>query len=301
MARAKRQSDELYNARRRVRRLADRVEKLGDTRMAEGLRDLARVGRGASIETLNSAYQAGKVQYVSQRQRKPRQETVPTGDVAQPPKRRTKTKAPRAKRPSDELYNARRRLRRQAEKIEREARTKDATERKLAEGYAKYLRQQAQAGAKLTPEQRQQAIERLAGIRKSTRDVAYGGFRIQRRNAIIAQQLNAAGTEGATSSISERKKSVFWAATKGLWPKGSNVPRNERYDLILSHFYNDETTDAKGFRQWLIDKKGTDAQESFGDLQLVFEYITEELNDPSVYELPEVPYETAMDLIKMAR
>lgn len=290
MARAKRQSDELYNARRRVRRLADRVEKLGYTRMAEGLRDLARVGRGASIETLNSAYQSGKIQYE-------------LGIPSQPPKSRTRTKpkAPRAKRPSDELYNARRRLRRQAERIEREARTKGETERKLAEGYAQYLRQQAQAGAKLTPEQRQQAIERLAGIRKSTRDVAYGGFRIQRRNAIIAQQLNAAGTEGATSSISERKKSVFWAATKGLWPKGSNVPRNERYDLILSHFYNDETTDAKAFREWLIDKKGTDAQESFGDLQLVYEYITEELNDPSVYDLPEVPYETAMDLIKMAR
>jgi len=296
MPRAKRQSDELYNARRRVRRLADRVEKLGDTRMAEGLRDLAHVGRGASIETLNSAYQAGKVQYAPQRKSKPRQETVTTGDVVQPPKRRTRTK-----RPSDELYNARRRLRRQAERIEREARTKDATERKLAEGYAKYLRQQAQAGAKLTPEQRKQAIERLAGIRKSTRDVAYGGFRVQRRNAILMQQLNAAGTEGATSSISERKKSVFWAATKGLWPKGSNVPRNERYDLILSHFYNDETTDAKAFRQWLIDEKGTDAQESFGDLQLVYEYVTEELNDPSVYELPEVPYEAAMDLIKMAR
>ena len=299
MARAKRPSDELYNARRRVRRLADRVEKLGDARMAEGLRDLARVGRGVSIETLNSAYQAGKVQYAPQRKSKPTQETS-AGVVAQPPKR-ARTKAPRPKRPSDELYNARKRLRRQADRIERDARTKDATERKLAEGYAKYLRQQAQAGAKLTPEQRKQAIERLAGIRKSTRDVAYGGFRVQRRNAILMQQLNAAGTEGATSSISERKKSVFWAATKGLWPKGSNVPRNERYDLILSHFYNDETSDAKEFRKWLIEKKGTDAQESFGDLQLVYEYVTEELNDPSVYELPEVPYETAMDLIKMAR
>lgn len=299
MARAKRQSDELYNARRRVRRLADRVAKLGDARMAEGLRDLARVGRGASIETLNSAYQAGNVQYPTQRAR--RKETAPTPIESAPKPKRARTKAPRKKRPSDELYNARRRLRRQAEKIEREARSKDATERKLAEGYAQYLRQQAQAGAKLTPEQRKQAIERLGGIRKSTREVAYGDFRIMRRNAIIAQQLNAAGTEGATSSISERKKSVFWAATKGLWPKGSNVPRNERYDLILSHFYNDETSDAKAFRKWLMKKKGTDAQESFGDLQLVYEYVTEELNDPSVYDLPEVPYETAMDLIKMAR
>ena len=291
MARAKRPSDELYNARRRVRRLAARVEKSGDMRLAEGLRDLARVGRGASVETLNSAYQAGNVQFpkAAQPQNVPRQ--------AQAQQARTS----RAKRPSDELYNARRRLRRQAERIEREAAKQSGTERKLAEGYAQYLRQQAKAGAKLDAAQRQQALDRLNRIRENTRGIAYDPFKVRRRNAIIQQQLNAAGTEGAESSISERKKDVFWAATKGLWPKGSNVPRNERYDLILSHFYSDNTSDAIAFRAWLEEKKGTNAQESFGDLQLVYEYVTEVLNDPAKYEQPDVPYAQAMDLIKMAK
>ena len=137
----------------------------------------------------------------------------------------------------------------------------------------------------------------MGRIRERTRGITYDPFKVRRRNAILMQQINAAGTEGAESSISERKKDVFWAATKGLWPKGSNVPRNERYDRILEHFYTEDTTDAKDFRAWLEEKKGTTAQESFGDLQLVYEYITEELNDPAEYDLPELPYETAMSLI----
>lgn len=297
MARAKRPSDELYNARRRVRRLADRVERSGDTKLAEGLRDLARAGRGASVEALNSAYQAGNVQFPKPTRAK-REPAHPQTQQAQPAQQARKS---RAKRPSDELYNARRRLRRQAERIEREAAKQSGTERKLAEGYAQYLRQQAKAGAKLDAAQRQQALDRLNRIRENTRGITYDPFKVRRRNAIIQQQLNAAGTEGAESSISERKKDVFWAATKGLWPKGSNVPRNERYDLILSHFYSDSTSDALAFRAWLEEKKDTNAQESFGDLQLVYEYVTEVLNDPAKYELPDVPYAQAMDLIKMAK
>lgn len=306
MARAKRASDELYNARRRVRRLADRYERKGDTSMAAGLRDLAKVGRGATIETLNSAYQAGNVQL----DRTPRAATKGTSRTSSAMPTTTRPAAPakaqaptvarqsRPKRASDELYNARRRLKRQAEKIEREAKTATTeAAREAALGYAKYLRQQAKPTGKLTSEQRQQALERLGRIRERTRGITYDPFKVRRRNAILMQQINAAGTEGAESSISERKKDVFWAATKGLWPKGSNVPRNERYDRILEHFYTEDTTDAKDFRAWLEEKKGTTAQESFGDLQLVYEYITEELNDPAEYDLPELPYETAMSLI----
>lgn len=297
MARAKRPSDELYNARRRVRRLADRVERSGDIKLAEGLRDLARAGRGASVEALNSAYQAGNVQFP-----KPaRAKREPAQSQTQPAQPAQQARTSRAKRPSDELYNARRRLRRQAERIEREAAKQSGIERKLAEGYAQYLRQQAKAGAKLDAAQRKQALDRLNRIRENTRGITYDPFKVRRRNAILQQQLNAAGTEGAESSISERKKDVFWAATKGLWPKGSNVPRNERYDLILSHFYSDSTSDALAFRKWLEEKKDTNAQERFGDLQLVYEYVTEVLNDPAKYELPDVPYAQAMDLIKMAR
>lgn len=284
MARAKRASDELYNARRRVRRMAARYAKAGNESLASTLREAARTGSGASLADLNRLYQAGAT----------------TTKPAVPAKAQAPTAArqPRPKRASDELYNARRRLKRQAEKIEREAKTATTeAAREAALGYAKYLRQQAKPTGKLTTEQRQQALERLGRIRERTRGITYDPFKVRRRNAILMQQINAAGTEGAESSISERKKDVFWAATKGLWPKGSNVPRNERYDRILEHFYTEDTTDAKDFRAWLEEKKGTTAQESFGDLQLVYEYITEELNDPAEYDLPELPYETAMSLI----
>lgn len=280
MARAKRPSDEVYNARRRARRAAERAEKRGDYEEAARLREQVRTSY-ARVQTANTG----------------RQSAVPDiRTTAQTQNARTS----RPKRPSDELYNARRRLRRQAEKIQREAQQQTGRARELAEGYAKYLMQQAQPTGKLDEKQRKEALERLGRIREATKGITYEPFKVRRRNAIMMQQLNAAGTEGAESSISERKKDVFWAATKGLWPKGSQVARNDRYDLILSHFYSDNTTDAKAFREWLEQKKSTTAQDSFGDLQLVFEYLTEELNDPTIYELPELPYESVMDLIKTA-
>lgn len=293
MARAKRASDALYNARRKAKRLAARLEKSGDVSAARHLREVAAASYGkqatAGVPQLEAAM------YVS---RNTPTVYVKTPNVITP----SGQKKSRPKRPSDELYNARRRLRRQAEKLEREARSKSGQERQLAEGYARYLRQQAEQekGKKLTAQQREQELERLGKLRATTRDVAYGRFRVSRRNAIFMQQLNAAGTEGADSSISERKKSVFWAATKGLWPKGSNVPRNERYELIAQHFYGDNTTDAREFREWLEREKGIKATDAFGDLQFVYEYITEELNDPSIYDLPEIPYASVMDLVRTA-
>lgn len=278
MARAKRASDELYNARRRVRRMAERYAKSGNESLASTLREAARVGSGASLADLNRLYQAG---------------TTTTRPAAP-----TVARPSRPKRPSDEVYNARRRLKRAAERMLRHVEQEQSdSARNVIKGYVKYLLQQANPLGRLTESARRAALERLGRIQEGVRGIESGGFRIKRRNAILMQQINAAGTEGADSSISERKKDVFWAATKGLWPKGSNVPRNERYDRILDHFYTEDTTDAKDFRAWLEEKKGTTSQESFGDLQLVYEYITEELNDPAEYDLPELPYETAMSLI----
>lgn len=299
MARAKRPSDDLYNARRRARRQAERLEKQGRNLEAASLRETVAGSYGkaatVNIAQLNAAVSNARTSSVVDL---PAPSTI--NATASAPKQPRK---PRPKRPSDELYNARRRLRRQAERLEREAKqAKSERERKLTEGYAQFLRQQAEKtkGHKLSAQERMSEIERLGTVRKASKDVTYGRFKIARRNAIFMQQLNAAGTEGATSSISERKKSVFWAATKGLWPKGSNVPRNERYDLIASHFYNDNTSDAREFWQWLIDEKSIDPSDTYGDLQLIFEYLTEELNDPAVYELPDLPYGAAMDVIKTA-
>lgn len=292
MPRAKRPSDERYNERRRLKRAAARAEKAGNSELASIYREQAQATYAKSPVDAAARASIG----VPQPAKQPTQRQQAQSQI-----RATLSKQPRAKRPSDEVYNARRRLRRQAERMERDAKKQSGTERALTESYAQFLREQAAAPGKLTPEQRMQTLSRLGKLRESTRSAAYGRFKVARRNAIFRQQMNAAGTEGASSSISERKKDVFWAATKGLWPKGSNVPRDERYERILDHFYNDDTTDAKEFRKWLEEKKGTSAEDSYGDLQLVYEYVTEEMNDPDQYESPELPYESAMDVIKMAR
>lgn len=290
MPRAKRPSDELHNARKRVTRIANNLERSGNIQAASNLRTLVEQSKGkrASV-SLNQLLRVEAANRPAQQAAQQVRESVPQ-----------QARTPRPKRASDEVYNARRRLRRQAERIEREAQQATGSAKEAALGFAKYLRQQAQATGKLSKDQRQAALDRLNRIREQTKGVTYDPFKVRRRNAILMQQINAAGTEGAESSISERKKDVFWAATKGLWPKGSNVPRNERYDMILSHFYTDNTTDAREFRAWLEEKKGTNAQESFGDLQLVYEYITEELNDPARYDDPELPYAVVMDLIRTA-
>lgn len=297
MPRPKRPSDELYNARRRVRRLAERVERMGDTRMAEGLRDLARVGRGATIETLNSAYQAGLVQYPKQTATPATvRMTAPAPDVP---------RQHRPRKPSDEVYNARRRLKRQAAKIEREAQKMQGIAQQQAQGFADYLRKEARAqkGKKLSPEQRQSLLDRLASIRKATREGTYEPFKVRRRNMIFMQQLNAAGTKDADSSINERQKDVFWAATKGLWTN-ADIARNERYDAIASYFYNlsgNASSTAREFQQWLKEKKGKDTSEVFGDLQLVFEYVTTEINDPANYDSPDIPYGTYINRVIFAK
>lgn len=287
MPRAKRPSDELHNVRKRVTRIANNLERSGNIQAASNLRSLVEQskGKGASV-SLNQLLRAEAVNRPAKQAARQVRESVPQ-----------QARTPRPKRASDEVYNARRRLRRQAERIEREAQQATGSAKEIALGFAKYLRQQAQATGKLTKDQRKAALDRLNNIREQTKGVTYDPFKVRRRNAILMQQLNAAGTEGAESSINVRRKSVFWAATKGLWPKGSHVPKNERYDRILSHFYTDNTTDAIAFRAWLEEKKGTNAQEAFGDLQYVYEYITEEMNDPATYDLPELPYETLMDLV----
>lgn len=288
MPRAKRPSDELYNARRRVRRLAERLSRQGDTQRASELRSLAKAGSGATISELTSIYQSARPATV--------RTTAPT--PAQP-------RQPRPPKPSDEVHNARRRLERQANRIELEAQKMQGMAKEQAQGFADSLRKEARAqkGNKLSPEQRQSLLDRLASIRKVTRAGTYEPFRVRRRNMIFMQQLNAAGTKDADSSITERQKDVFWAATKGLWTN-ADVARNERYNVIASYFYNlsgNASSTAQAFQKWLKDKKDTEHADVFGDLQLVFEYVTTELNDPADYESPDIPYGTYINYILFVR
>lgn len=293
MARAKRKSDEQYNARRRVKRLAARLEKQGKTKEASDLLKLVSTsyqGGHTSINTLNTAYESYATSKVSAPRTAKSVSTPITGQK----------KPSRPKRDSDKLYNARRRLKRQADRLERDSKGQPDMIRKQMESLAKSLREHAKSAYGVKPEKVDETLDRLAKVREYTIGASYGKSAVYRRNTIIMQQLNAAGTKGADSSISERKKDVFWAAVKGLWPEGSDVPRNERYNKIIDHFYFSDHSDAKKFEQWL-NKKGLEKADVGGDLSLVYEYITEELNDPAEYDDPELPYQEVMKLIHLLK
>lgn len=297
MARAKRASDEQYNARRRAKRLAARLERQGKTIDAQALRDLvAGSYKGGTVISgeLDTAYNAYRTSKRTAKASAPK----PAKVVSTPtPKQK---KPPRPHRPSDDLRNARRRLERQANRLERDSKGQPEMIRKQMESLAKSLREHVQSAYGVKPEKVSETLDRLAKVREYTIGASYGKSAVYRRNTIIMQQLNAAGTEGADSSISERKKDVFWAAVKGLWPEGSDVPRNERYNKIIDHFYFSDHSDAKKFEQWL-NKKGLEKADVGGDLSLIYEYITEELNDPAEYDDPELPYQEVMKLIHLLK
>lgn len=299
MARAKRPSDELYNARRRAKRQMERLERQGDKIGAARLRGAIRESYGRSDFEMAAAELASTSRLVPSGKQEVTQKLIEPTIATTSTSQGVSGKLPRKKRPSDELYNARRRLRREADALERNAAGVSGAERDAILGYAKYLREQARPTGKLDVESRMKAFERLQRLREESRESVYGTDRTLRRNVIFKQQMNAAGTEGADSSISERKKDVFWMATKGLWPKGSSVPRNERYERIIDHFYRDNTTDARAFRAWL-EERGADVDAAYGDLQWIYEYITEVMNDPRLYDMPEMPYQDIANIVRMA-
>lgn len=295
MARAKRPGDEKYNARRRVKRLAERLEKQGKTIDAKALRDLVAgsyKGGTVSAGELDTAHNAYRTSKQKSKASAPKQSVLSAPSAPKPP---------RPQRKSDELHNARRRLERQADSLERKAQGQPEMIRKQMESLAKSLRAHAQEARGLKPEQYQEALDRLAKVREYTIGASYGKSAVYRRNTIIQQQLNAAGTEGADSTITERQKDVFWASVKGLWPEGSDVPRNERYSRIVDHFYFTNHSDAKKFEKWLEEKKGLSKRDVGGDLSLIFEYITTELNDPAEYDDPELPYQEVMKLLHLLK
>lgn len=284
MARKRKPSDDLYNARRRVRRAAERLEREGKSSVAESMRKAAAAGSGTTAQELDRMYAQAK-------------SSPKSATVAQQTPTAVQGRTSRPKRPSDEVYNARRRLKRQAAKLEREASAQPEMIAEQMRSFAKSLRSHAESAMGLkTQQERQAALDRLARIREITKGASYGMSSVYRRNLITAQQINAAGTKDADSSISEAEKNVFWAAVKGLWPEGSHVPRNERYNKIIDHFYFTNTSDAKEFAAWL-EKKGIDVRNVVGDLSYIFEYITTELNKPEDRDEPEMRYEDLMKIV----
>lgn len=303
MARAKRPSDDAYNARRRAKRLAARLEKQGRHDEAAGLKAMA--GTAYAGGTTSPAELDAYVKEVKARpapQRVPGAEHLTRKARTQAPSSVPAVPASRPRKASDDVYNARRRLRRQASKIESEAEAQPEGIRKQMLSFAKSLREKAEeAKGRMDAETREKFLESLADLRERTKGASYGASRIYRRNLIFQQQMNAAGTMGADSAITQRQKDTFWMAVKGLWPDGTHVPRNERYNRVIDHFYFKDTSDAKDFRKWLREKKGLDIKDVTGDLQLVFEYIITELNKDVDTDEPEVPYDELKKIILTLR
>lgn len=298
MARVRRPSDDAYNARRRAKRLAARLEKQGRHDEAAGLKALARTAYAGG--TTSPAELDAYVKEVSSRPSRPAKTTSKVPATAQGPAPSVYVSRPR--KASDDVYNARRRLRRQAAKIEREAEEQPEGIRKQMLSFARSLREKAEeAKGRMDAETRAKFLESLADLRERTKGASYGASRIYRRNLIFQQQMNAAGTMGADSAITQRQKDTFWMAVKGLWPDGTHVPRNERYNRVIDHFYFKDTSDAKDFRKWLRDEKGLDMKDVIGDLQLVFEYIVTELNKDVDTDEPEVPYDELKKIILTLR
>lgn len=286
MARAKRASDDLNSARKRVRRVADRLERRGDTAAAKRLREAAtadrkrrtdaevqaEIGRLDALRTSSLAYEAAR--------------TAATRAVQTA---QAQTRTPRPPRPGDEVYNARRRVRREAERIEKMAQGKTGEAREALLERARTMREVATAeGRKLTEDERKRAIARLEGLRNAART--------ERRNQIFMSELNRAGMAGIESGIRKDQAKAFWVAVSPIWTgagMGTKVSRNQRYALIREYFYDSDNPDAVAFREWLakrMRREGRELGSAYGDLAYIFEYVTEVMNSPEDWEQPGNDY-----------
>ena len=136
---------------------------------------------------------------------------------------------PRAKRKSDEIYNERRRARRLAARIEREAATKSATQRRADLKFAAQLREDiALTYAKVSDaETIEQKIKTLSYTTR--RDF---GNKQRRANTLFARQIEAASRD-ESSSLGSRghvMTKIFYQATQDIW---EGLPIGERNDAIL--------------------------------------------------------------------
>lgn len=275
MARAKRPSDEVYNARKRARRAADKLERAGQTNAAKVLREAAKAGSSTTIGELDSMRTAALAGLAAR--------TAATKAVQQ-------TQRPKRKpRPSDALQNARKRARREAERIERMAAGKTGEAREALLERARAMREAARAqGRALTEDERRRAIARLEGMRSAART--------ERRNQIFMTELNRAGMAGIESDVRKDQAKAFWVSVSPIWTgagMGAKVSRNQRYDLIKDYFFESDNPDAVAFREWLAERmrrEGKELGSAYGDLSYIFEYVTEVMNSPEDWQQPGVDY-----------
>lgn len=147
----------------------------------------------------------------------------------------------RAKRESDEAYNARRRAKRLIERLKRDL---GESARLLSERLGELVSSSyKKAGAKAS-----ESIERLERITKPVREQRRSS-RTARRNAIFRQ---------AFSQRPEAESKVFWRATQSIWEDGSPAKRFENIEA----YFKGEGKQARAFLEWFARKLNPDADDS---------------------------------------
>lgn len=158
----------------------------------------------------------------------------------------------RPRRAADDVYNARRRARRAAAKIERElarekaAGTVSAKREASTRNYIANLREQIQKTfstkrGEITAEQKSamQALD-VQTLQKGTKTTA------QRQNVIFERQINLASAEmpstiAKTPEAAKAAVKIFYKATQPIW---SGMPIEERNRAIMAHYGVDTLQEA---------------------------------------------------------
>lgn len=145
----------------------------------------------------------------------------------------------RAKRKSDETYNARRRAKRAAARIQRDMQGMSRSERAAAQSYLDTLNERINAtyASKTgTRQQRAQSVERASQAAQQL-DRATKGVRAQRSatartNKLFEQQVNRArlGEPSTLGRYGAAEVDVFYAATRRIW---QGKPAKDRNKLIM--------------------------------------------------------------------
>lgn len=142
----------------------------------------------------------------------------------------------RPKRRSDEIYNARRRAKRLAARIERDMANQTPSERAASRSYLATVREQiartytprkgaAETRSALMDEAESSARE----LDRMTRGVRGVRGRTGRANQLFSQQLNAARLDRASmfGKMGSEQVGIFYAATRNIWQGRDPRRRNE--------------------------------------------------------------------------
>lgn len=141
----------------------------------------------------------------------------------------------RAKRASDEIYNARRRAKRLIARLEREdVSGMSALQRSARADYIASLQKHIQASyqprGKVTSQVKQAVKAEGEQLNRMTSQPRGAKNAMQRSNAVFERQINLAriGSPSALGDVGEVQVQVFYAATRKIW-RGRDMRRRNEY------------------------------------------------------------------------